>query len=412
VSDTKPFRISKNVVMEAYKRVKANRGVAGIDEETIEEFEKDLQNNLYKIWNRMSSGTYFPPAVKQVTIPKNSGGTRKLGIPAVSDRVAQTVAKCYLEPKLEPIFHDNSFGYRPERSQIQALTQTRAMCFKYAWAVEFDIKGLFDNIDRDLLMKAVRKHTSEKWIILYIERWLKAPFQTADGEIIVRNTGTSQGSVISPLLSNLFMHYVFDLWMSRTFPSLAFERFADDGIIHCLTQRQAEYVMAALGKRLKECKLEIHPEKSKVIYCKGGRQKSDYQDTKFTFLGYEFRPRLSMARSGKIFVGFSPAASKEAKKKLMDKIRKMKLQIRTDSSLEDLRSILNPIMRGWINYFGAYNRSSLRSTVRNVNLIIVTWAMRKFKRFGKSRKKARRWLKGIYKRNPQLFAHWCLGLSM
>ncbi len=411
MSDTKPFEISKLVVMEAYKRVKANRGAAGIDDESIDEFEKDLKGNLYKIWNRMSSGTYFPPAVKQVEIPKAKGGMRTLGIPTVSDRIAQMVVKSYLEPTLEPIFHESSYGYRPHRSPIQAIRKARQLCFQYPWVLEFDIKGLFDNIDHDLLMKAVRKHTSEKWILLYIERWLKAPFQTQDGEIITRTAGTPQGGVISPLLANLFLHYGFDSWMSRTRPHLPFERFADDGIIHCRSHGEAKCTMVSLAKRLRQCKLEIHPDKTNVIYCKDGKRPKEYPDTKFTFLGYEFRARLCKASGGRFFVGFTPAASREAKKKLMDKIRKMKLPVRTESSLQQLKEILNPIMRGWINYFSVFYKSSLQDTVRHVNQVIINWAIRKFKRFRRSRGRATNWLRGIYTENPRLFAHWSLNWS-
>jgi RNA-directed DNA polymerase len=398
--------------MEAYKLVRANRGSAGVDDQSIEDFEKDLKNNLYKIWNRMSSGTYYPPAVKQAEIPKAAGEVRKLGTPTVADRIAQMVVKKYLEPKIEPIFHESSFGYRPNKSPLQAITQARAMCFRYPWVVEFDIKGLFDNIDHKLLMKAVRKHTSEKWIILYIERWLKAPFQTPEGKVIGRGAGTPQGGVISPLLVNLFLHYGFDEWIARSYPHLKFERFADDGIIHCRSLGEAKHVMASLGKRLRECKLEIHPEKSRIIYCKDGKRKADYPETKFTFLGYEFRRRICKPKSGAIFVGFTPAVSPKARKQLMDKIRKLKLPIRTEQSLADLQRILNPIMRGWVNYFGAYTKSALRPTLRHVNLVIINWALRKFKHFNRSTLKARQWLKRLYLRNRQLFSYWDTAFQM
>lgn len=413
MKDTKPFKISKHVVMEAYKRVKANRGSAGVDHQSLKDFAKDLKKNLYKIWNRMSSGTYFPPAVKQVEIPKADGGIRKLGIPTVSDRVAQMVAKLYLEPKLEPIFHDNSYGYRPNRSPLQAIERAREMCFKYSYVVEFDIKGLFDNIDHDLLMKVVRKHTSQNWIILYIERWLKAPFQMVDGKMIKRESGTPQGGVISPLLSNLFLHYTFDVWMERNYPRSPFERFADDGIVHCNFNEEAREIMASLERRFLECKLEIHPIKSKIVYCKDGKRKWDHPNTKFNFLGYEFRARTCKSSKRIIpFVGFTPGVSREAKKKLMDKIRSLKIQVRTDSSLEDIRKLLNPILTGWINYFGVYTKSAMYGVLRMVNLVILSWARRKFKRFGRSLKQARKWLRRIYELNPNLFSHWKVVFQM
>ena len=412
MSSTKFFEISKHSVMEAYKHVKANRGAAGIDDQTIEAFESDLKNNLYRIWNRMSSGTYFPPAVKQVAIPKASGGDRMLGIPTVGDRVAQMVVKMHFEPLVEPIFHKNSFGYRPGRSPLQAVGQARQQCFTYPWVMEFDIKGLFDNIDHDLLMKAVRKHTQEKWVILHIERWLKAPFQTKDGEVIKREKGTPQGGVISPLLANLFLHYAFDLWMNREYPHLPFERFADDGIVHCRSEGEATHVMTSLSRRLSDCKLEIHPVKSRIVYCKDDKRKRDYPNTKFVFLGYEFRARLCKARSGNIFAGFAPAVSPASRKKLMDTVRKLRIPIRPGSSIQDLRAWINPIMRGWINYFGVYFRSALRNTARLVNRVIVNWAKRKFKRFMRRRGPAMAWLKRIFKKNPKLFAHWSLGFSV
>ncbi|WP_231373916.1 group II intron reverse transcriptase/maturase [Thioalkalivibrio sp. ALE11] len=250
---TKPYGIAKRVVWEAYQQVKANRGAAGIDDETIADFERDLPKNLYKLWNRMSSGSYFPPPVKQIEIPKGTGGTRKLGVPTVSDRVAQTVVKRHIEPTLELIFHPDSYGYRPERSAKQAVAITRERCWRYDWVVEFDIKAAFDQIDHRLLMKAVRTHITEDWVLLYIERWLIAPYETEEGERVPRERGTPQGGVVSPILMNLFMHYVFDCWMARNSPNCPFARYADDAVVHCKTRKQAEYVMRAIAERLSQC---------------------------------------------------------------------------------------------------------------------------------------------------------------
>lgn len=229
MDETKSYEISKHVVLEAFKRVKANKGAAGIDGEVLETFEGNLKNNLYKIWNRMSSGSYFPPAVKAVEIAKKNGGTRMLGVPTVADRVAQMVAKIYFEPRVEPYFHPDSYGYRPGKSAVDALKVTRQRCWKYDWVLEFDIKGLFDNIDHEVLMKAVCKHTDNPWVILYIERWLKAPFQMPDGTAQERTKGTPQGGVISPILANLFLHYAFDKWMEKHHRNKPFARYADDG---------------------------------------------------------------------------------------------------------------------------------------------------------------------------------------
>jgi RNA-directed DNA polymerase len=292
----KPFEISKKVVWEAWKRVKANHGAAGVDEESIADFEKGVKDNLYKIWNRMSSGCYFPPAVRTVGIPKKDKRVRLLGIPTVADRVAQMVAKMYLEPVLEPNFHPDSYGYRPGKSAIQAVEVTRRRCWKYDWVLEFDIKGLFDKMDHDLLMRAVRKHTGCKWILLYIERWLKVPFQKEDGTLVERTKGTPQGGVISPLLANLFLHYVLDKWMKRNYPQTPFCRYADDGVVHCRDEAEARLMKEVLENRFKECNLELHSEKTRIIYCKDENRRGEHPHTKFDFLGFTFRPRRSKNR--------------------------------------------------------------------------------------------------------------------
>ena len=312
MDETKPFSISKHVVWDAYKLIKANRGAAGIDEESIAEFEKDLKDNLYKLWNRMSSGSYFPSPVKAVEIPKKNGGKRTLGIPTVTDRIAQMVAKMYFEPEVEPQFLKDSYGYRPGKSAIDAVGVTRQRCWQYDWLLEFDIKGLFDNISHDLLLRAVQKHTKAKWIILYIERWLKAPFQTGDGRIIERKSGTPQGGVISPVLSNLFLHYMFDKWMQRNRPQNPWARYADDGVAHCRSLAEAEELLKQLKERFAECGLELHPDKTRIVYCKDDDRREDYPETKFDFLGYTFRPRRSKNRNGKLFINFTPAVSRKA----------------------------------------------------------------------------------------------------
>lgn len=276
MSSTKSFGISKYVVLEAYRRVKANRGAAGIDNESIEMFEADLKSNLYRIWNRMSSGVYFPPAVKQVEIAKKNGGTRILGVPTVSDRIAQMVVKLTVEPQLDGLFHPDSYGYRPGKSAKQAIAITRQRCWRFDWVVEFDVKGAFDNLDRDLLMKAVRTHIKDRWVLLYIERWLTAPFETTDGVVVHRDKGTPQGGVVSPLLMNLFMHYCFDRWMQKTHPQCPFARYADDAVVHCRSQAEAEHLLAAIGERLAHCRLMMHPDKSKVVYCKDNKRRREY----------------------------------------------------------------------------------------------------------------------------------------
>lgn len=407
----KPFEISKKVVWEAWERVKANHGAAGVDEESIADFEKDLKDNLYKIWNRMSSGCYFPPAVRTVGIPKKDGRVRLLGIPTVADRVAQMVAKMYLEPVLEPNFHQDSYGYRPGKSAIQAVEVTRRRCWKYDWVLEFDIKGLFDNIDHDLLMRAVRKHTDCKWMLLYIERWLKAPFQGEEGICVERTKGTPQGGVISPLLANLFLHYVFDKWMERNYPQVPFCRYADDGVVHCRAEAEAGLMKEVLESRFKECNLELHPEKTRIIYCKDDNRRGEHPHTKFDFLGFTFRPRRSKNRWGKPFINFSPAVSNEAGKEMRQETRRWKLHLRSDKSLEDLSRMFSPIVRGWINYYGSFYKSALYPTMRHLNRKLVRWAMRKFKRLRHHLTNAVYWLGRIAKRQPELFPHWQFGVK-
>jgi len=405
----KPFKISKKAVWEAWKRVKANHGAAGVDEESISDFEKELKGNLYKIWNRMSSGCYFPPAVRTVGIPKKNGGERLLGIPTVADRVAQMVAKMYLEPVLEPYFHEDSYGYRPGKSAIQAVEATRKRCWRYDWVLEFDIKGLFDNIDHDLLMRAVRKHTDCKWVLLYIERWLKAPFQK-EGILVERTKGTPQGGVISPLLANLFMHYVFDKWVERNYPRTPFCRYADDGVVHCRTEEEALKMKKVLEARVKECHLELQPEKTRIIYCKDDDRRKDHPHTGFDFLGFTFRSRRSKNRWGKHFINFSPAMSNEAGKGIRQEARRWRLHLRSDKSLEDLSRMFSPIVRGWINYYGSFYKSALYPTLKHLNRTLVRWAMRKFKRLRRHQRRAEYWLGRIARKEPWLFPHWQMGI--
>jgi RNA-directed DNA polymerase len=407
---TKSYDISKQVVWEAYKKVKANKGSAGIDEMSMDQFEEKLKDNLYKLWNRMSSGSYFPPPVKVVEIPKKGKGVRILGIPTVADRIAQMVAKAYFEPTVEPHFLPDSYGYRPGKSAIDAVAVTRKRCWRYDWVLEFDIKGLFDNIDHNLLMRAVRKHTDTKWVILYIERWLKAPFQMPDGEKIERISGTPQGGVISPVLSNLFLHYVFDVWMSRKRPQNPWSRYADDGIAHCRSQEEAIELLTQLKARFEECGLELHPEKTCIVYCKDDDRREVHQETKFDFLGYTFRPRRSKNRHGKFFINFTPGVSRKSSKAMRLKIRQWRMHLKPDKAIEDLSRMFNPVIRGWINYFGRFYKSELYSVLRHMNRALVHWARKKYKKLSRHRRRAEHWLGRVAKRSPWLFAHWKMGI--
>jgi RNA-directed DNA polymerase len=390
--------------------VKANKGAAGVDEETIAEFEKDLKGNLYKIWNRMSSGSYFPPAVKAVEIPKKSGGVRILGIPTVSDRVAQMVVKMHFEPKVEPIFAADSYGYRPGKSAIDALRITRGRCWRYDWVIELDIRKLFDRIDHELLLKAVRKHTDSAWEILYIERWLKAPFQMQDGSLVERRMGTPQGGVVSPVLANLFLHYAFDEWMRREHGNNPWARYADDAVIHCRTQKEAEGLLIQLGERFKQCQLELNTEKTRIVYCKDDDRRGNYPVTSFDFLGYTFRPRRSKNRWGKCFINFSPAVSNAASKAMRQTIRGWRMQLKPDLGIDDLSRMFNPVIRGWINYYGCFYKSQLYSVLRHMDRALIQWARRKYKKLMRHKRRASSWLGRLARNRPELFAHWQMGI--
>jgi RNA-directed DNA polymerase len=407
----KPFQIAKTAVWEAYVRVKANKGAAGVDEQSIAAFEADRDRNLYKIWNRMSSGSYFPPPVKAVEIPKAGGkGVRVLGVPTVADRIAQTVVKMYLEPKVEPIFHPDSYGYRPGKSALDAVGACRVRCWRADWVIDLDIRAFFDTVPWDLVLKAVAHHTDQAWILLYVERWLKAPLQRQDGTLVARDHGTPQGSAISPLLANVFMHYAFDAWMVREFPSIRFERYCDDAVVHCRSERQARQVRDAIAARLAQVGLELHPDKTRIVYCKDADRPGSLEHEKFTFLGYEFRPRLAKNRHGKHFVSFLPAVSTDAKKAMATEIRSWGLGRRSDKSLDDLARMFNSIVQGWINYYGRFYKSELLYFLRRLNNHLVRWATRKYhKRLRNKERRAMAWLAEIARRSPRLFAHWRLG---
>ena len=412
MSKAKPYCISKQVVWDAYKRVKANRGAAGVDKQSLEAFEEDLKDNLYKIWNRMSSGSYFPPPVRLVEIPKGKG-KRALGIPTVSDRVAQTVAKMYLEPFVEPKFHEDSYGSRPGKSALDAVATARKRCWRKNWVVDLDIKGFFDNLDWNLVMRAVRFHTDEKWLHLYIERWLRAPVEMEDGSRVERTKGSPQGSVISPLLANLFMHHAFDDWMDRNHPNIQFERYVDDVVIHCVSEKQAKFILRAVRRRLNECRLELHPEKTQIVYCQDDDRRGKYERIKFDFLGYTFQPRRAKNRHGKHFVSFLPAISNKAAKRIRETIRNWRMAgTRNNQSLEDLARLSDPYVRGWMNYYGRFYRSKCGLVLRYLNDALVKWARRKYKtRFRRKERKAAHWLGRIAARDPNLFVLWKLGIK-
>jgi RNA-directed DNA polymerase len=404
-SKVRSFDISKRLIMDAWEKVKANTGAPGVDAVSISEFDADVKNNLYKVWNRMSAGSYMPGPVRAVEIPKGDGGVRVLGVPNVADRVAQTAVAVLLEERVDPIFHPDSYGYRPGRSALDAVGTARERCWRYGWVVDMDIRAFFDSVPHDLLMKAVALHTDERWVLLYIERWLKAPIQMPDGTLTPREAGTPQGSPISPVLANLFMHYAFDRWMTGMFPDCPFERYADDSVVHCQTEEQARLLVDAVAERLGSVGLELHPGKTKIVYCKDGRRRGDAEHTSFDFLGYRFRARLTRGPRG-LFIGFNPAMSDKARKRISKQIRDWHLNRRVGHDLSKLAEDINPQVRGWINYYGRFYRSELYSLVKRINEHLVRWAQQKYKRLRGSSRRAWAWLHAVQQRDPSLFAHW------
>jgi RNA-directed DNA polymerase len=404
-SQDKPFAVPKLLVWEAWRRVKANQGAPGVDGQDLAEFEADLKNNLYRIWNRMSSGTYFPPAVMAVEIPKPHGdGVRVLGVPTIADRVAQTTVAMWLEPLVEPRFHQDSYGYRPKKSAHDALGVCRERCWKYDWVIDLDVQKFFDEVPWDLMTKAVQTVTDARWVLLYVKRWLVAPLQHPHGVLEQRTRGTPQGSAVSPVLANLFMHYAFDAWMVREFPDSPFERYADDVIVHCASRAQAEAVLARIAARLNEVGLRLHPDKTRIVYCKDSNRQGEHEHISFTFLGYCFRPRQARAR-GVNFTSFVPAISPEAIKAKSARLRKMRIHMRTDLTVNDLARWLNPIVAGWMRYYGRFYRSALNPLLLRLSIYLRRWAGNKYKRL-QTYKRYKRWWAGLIDRQPTLFAHW------
>jgi group II intron reverse transcriptase/maturase len=406
-SPNKSFEIAKAEVWQAWEVVRANKGAAGVDGVSIEAFEQDLRNQLYKIWNRMSSGTYFPPAVKAVEIPKPHGdGVRVLGIPTVADRVAQTVVARRLEARVESIFHPDSYGYRPERSAHDAVRVCRQRCWKFDWVLDLDIEKFFDTVDHDLMLKAVAANTDQPWVVLYVRRWLAAPVAQPDGTVTARDRGTPQGSAVSPVLANLFLHYGFDTWMAREYPNVPFERYVDDAVVHCVSEEQAQQLRRAIGDRLEGVGLRLHPTKTRIVYCRDGNRRRDYAHTAFTFLGFTFRARKARNhRTGVNFTGFLPAVSLEALKRMGRQLRDWRLHRRTGSTTKQLADLINPVVRGWMQYYGAFYPTALRGLLRRINTYLMRWLRNKFERLRAIRKARRAWGR-VVDQYPRLFTHW------
>lgn len=409
--ETKSIPISRQMIWEAYKKVRANQGGSGVDSVSIEDYDANRRKHLYKLWNRMASGSYFPQAVKEVEIPKKDGKVRKLGIPTISDRVAQMAITMYIEPRLEELFSPNSYGYRPNRNAHQALEKVRENTRNTDWVIDLDIKGFFDNISHDKLMLAVEKHVPENWVKLYINRWLAAPILTKSGDLITKQgKGTPQGGVISPLLANLFLHYGFDKWLEQTDRTVNFTRYADDVIVHCRSKDQAERILKQIDQRMNNIGLELHPEKTKIVYCKDYRRQEKYPIVKFDFLGYSFQPRPTKSKTSKgLFLGFDCAISISSRKRIADKLEELGVEKLTFKSIVGIAQKLNPMIRGWIQYYGKYRMSSLHKVFRLLNQRLVRWARKRYKRYKTSLKRAYKWLSRVQLQYSYLFYHWQLG---
>jgi RNA-directed DNA polymerase len=406
----KGIPITRSMVWQAYKKVRSNKGSAGVDGESLNSFKKHQEDNLYKLWNRLTSGSYFPKAVKEVSIPKNDGKQRKLGIPTVEDRIGQQVIKDYLEARFEKEFHDHSYGYRPLRSAHQALDQVRQNTWKKDWLIDMDIKGFFDEVSHELLMKALDKHVEEKWVKTYIKRWLEAPIETEEKETIYRTgKGTPQGGVISPLLANLFLHYVFDKWMNIVHPHLMFVRYADDIIVHCNTKEEAEQVLLSIKERMAECQLQLHEQKTKIVFCKKYKKRSDHKTVKFDFLGFSFQPRSTARKDGKMFLGYDCAISQSSKNKIIEEIKTTNFQSWTNRKIDEIATFFDSKIRGWINYYGKFRKHQLYGLIRIFERRLIDWARRRYKRFNRSFTKACKWFYRFKQENPKLFAHWRMG---
>jgi group II intron reverse transcriptase/maturase len=410
--ETKSLPITQEMVKSAYKKVKANQGSSGVDKVSLEEFQLDLRNNLYKLWNRLASGSYFPESVREVLIPKANGKQRKLGIPTVADRIAQQVLKSYLEPRLEKEFHENSYGYRPLKSAHQAVEEVRKNVRKYGWVLDMDIKSFFDEVNHELLMKALERHVAEPWVKMYIKRWLEAPVKGVDNQIYTKEgKGTPQGEVISPLLANLYLHYTLDKWLEIYCEGVPFVRYADDVIVHCHSEKQAKFVLKLIRKRLQDCSLRLNEEKTKVVYCENFlREKKDYCK-KFDFLGFRFEPRTGKSSKGLMQV-YDCAISPPSTQRIIRKWKELKVRRWTTTSLQEIAKELNPILRGICKYYGKFRMWELGKVFRRLHFRLVKWFVNKYKRTNKSYKKGYEWLQRVRKSYPYLFYHWSIGIRV
>jgi group II intron reverse transcriptase/maturase len=403
--DGKPFAVAGYEVWRAWEQVRDNKGAPGADGQSVAAFEERLEDNLHRIWNRMSSGTWFPPPVRAAVIPKAGGGTRTLGVPTVADRVAQAVAANRIVTVTEKFFHAGSYGYRPGRGAHDALAVARERCWKSGWVAGFDIRAFSGSVPHGLVVRAVEGLRLAAWVLLYVKRWLAAPVIMPDGEVRARDRGTPQGSVVSPVLASLFLHWAFDAWMDREFPDCPFERYADDGLIHCTSAARARQVLAALEQRMKEVGLELHPAKTRIIYCKDYRRLKPWDGpVSFDFLGYEFRPRDTMGKYSR-FTGFDLAVSPKALKRMNAVVSGWRLHRHTGLTWEQLTSWIGPVIHGWMTYYGRFRRSVLDPLLARINYHVQKWIRRKYRRL-KSYKAMKRAWDRITAQTPGLLPHW------
>lgn len=411
--ETKSVPITKEMVWASYKKVKRNGGSAGIDQQSLSDFDSVRSKELYKLWNRLASGSYFSPMIKRVTIPKGGGKTRPLGIPTVSDRIAQQVVKTYLEPRFEAIFVANSYGYRPNKNAHSAIQKVQEYVLKYSWVIDLDIEEFFEHVNHELLLKALERHVDEPWVLMYIKRWLEAPVELEDGTIkLSEGKGTPQGGVISPLLANLYMHYCVDKWMEKHHPSSMMIRYADDLIIHSRSHNEATQILTTLRERLKDCGLRAHPEKTKIVYCKKeGRNQKGYP-VQFDFLGFSFQPIRNRLRKGGSFLQYDCKMSRKSKLRIIKQLRELGFHNKTQRGIQDLAILLNPKIRGWIQYYGKISRRSLKPMFYYLHHRIIRWILNKYKSFKGSKVKAVKWLRRVTHSYPNLFYHWSAGYKL
>lgn len=397
--ETKSQPITKLMVWQAYKKVRANQGSAGIDGMTWGYVDKNAYRLLYKLWNRLSSGSYFPAPVRQVAIAKKDGGIRSLGIPTIMDRIAQQVVKQHLELQVEPVFHEGSYGYRPNRSCHDAVAKANSNCFNHDFVIDIDIQGFFDTINHELLMTAVAHYCKDKWVQLYVERWLKAGIIEQDGKATRTVLGTPQGGVISPLLANIFLHVVFDGWMAKEHPEKPFERYADDIVVHCKTEKQAIFVLNKIKQRMEKCKLTLHPYKTRIVNLRGYSEKKYPKG--FDFLGFTIRPNCVKFKE-KVLIVPSIFISTKSRTSLLEKFKDWNIHKRR-KPLVTIAQYLTPQIRGIMNYFHKFSSGHMNYVWKQLNARLLKWV--KWEK-GLGVRAAIKWLQIQYKLNPYLFPHW------